>query len=321
MPLSVSSSRYQRKILDQISNTQKFWFEKSVNRSKRPLHRIQEKYLRINPMSVEQTQKFFNKMDDMLVKNFTEWIVPLLNERFVLIDEVPILINNQEFIVERLHSLYEDVWIPTYKGPVVNLAEIAKDGQSIHTKEVERITGSGITVLKEMNIPKGQKTLMEIEEAFNKYFDIELDSAKFPKGAAQMTQKLKRIMGDMKFWGAKKQVMGEDNLYRTILRGLWAKIKTFDPYIQEELVKRLYEEATESLEMCADGHVGRLVNVLVGFDEAFVPQISQMEYFQNNIAKIAESKAPMSFRIEQAKKLMDDIKMPQDEREAWLEAL
>jgi hypothetical protein len=272
-------------------------------------------------MSPEQTQKFFDKMDNMLVKNFTEWIVPLLNERFVLIDEVPILIDNQEFIVERLHSLYEDVWRPIYKGPVADLAEIAKDGQSVHTKEVEGVTGAGITALKEMNIPKGQKTLREIEEALYKYFDIELDAAKFPKGAAQMTQKLKRIMGDMKFWASKPKVMGEDNLYRTVLRGLWAKIKTFDDDTREELVKRLYEEATESLEMCADGHVGRLVNVLVGFDAAFQSQISPMEYFQNNIAKIAESKAPMNFRIEQAKKLMDDIKMPQEEREAWLSAL
>jgi hypothetical protein len=320
MPLSVSSSRYQRKILDQISNTQKFWFEKPVNRSQRPLHRIQEKYLRINPMSPEQTQKFFDKMDNMLVKNFTEWIVPLLNERFVLIEEVPVLIDNQEFIVERLHSLYEDVWIPTYKGPVVVLGDIAKDRQSVHTKEVESITGAGVKALKEMNIPKDQKTLREIEEAFTKYFDIDLD-ADFPKHTRALARNLKKILSDMKFWGAKKQVMGEDNLYRTVLRGLWAKIKTFDDDTQEELVYRLYQEADESLEMCADGHVGRLVNVLVGFDEAFVPQISQMEYFQNNIAKIAESKAPMSFRIEQAKKLMDDIKMPQEEREAWLSEL
>jgi hypothetical protein len=270
-------------------------------------------------MSIDETQKFFNKMDDMLVKNFVEWIVPLLNEQIVLIDEVPTLIDDQEFIGERLQSLYLDVWIPTYKGPQ-GLGDIAKDRQSIHTKEVESITGSGIIVLKEMNIPKGQKTLREIEEALYKYFDIELD-ARFPKGAAQMSQKLKRILKDMDFWASKPKVMGEDNLYRTVLRGLWAKIKTFEPYTQEELIKRLYEEATESLEMCADGHVGRLVNVLVGFDEAFVPQISPMEYFQNNIAKISESKAPINFRIEQAKRLMDDINMPEEQRDAWLEAL
>jgi hypothetical protein len=272
-------------------------------------------------MSPDETQKFFNKMDDMLVKNFTEWVVPLLNRRILTIDDIPAYIINQEFIVENLSSLYQDVWLPIYKGPVVGLGDIVKDGQNVHTKEVESITGSGVKALKEMNIPKGQKTLMEIEAALYKYFDIELDAARFPKGAAQMTQKLKRIMGDMKFWASKPKVIGEDNLYRTVLRGLWAKIKTFDPYIQEELIKRLYEEATESLEMCADGHVGRLVNVLVGFDGAFTPQISPMEYFQNNIAKIAESKAPMSFRIEQAKKLMDDIKMPQEEREAWLSEL
>jgi hypothetical protein len=59
----------------------------------------------------------------------------------------------------------------------------------------------------------------------------------------------------------------------------------------------------------------------VGFDETFKSQVSPMEYFQNNIAKIAENTAPMDFKIEQAKRLMDDINMPEDQRGAWLSAL
>jgi hypothetical protein len=47
-----------------------------------------------------------------------------------------------------------------------------------------------------------------------------------------------------------------------------------------------------------------------------------MEYFQNTIALIAGNiHAPMSTKILQAKALMDEMKMPEEEREAWLDAL
>ena len=73
--------------------------------------------------------------------------------------------------------------------------------------------------------------------------------------------------------------------------------------------------------MCADGHVARLVNVMVGFDDKFGNILSPKEYFQNNIALISKSDAPQSFKVEHATRLMDEIKMPEDERLAWLEAL
>jgi hypothetical protein len=118
----------------------------------------------------------------------------------------------------------------------------------------------------------------------------------------------------MKDWGSKKQVMDKSkNLYKSVLRGLWAKIMSFNDELKSELVRRLFEECSEAVGMCADGHVGRLVNVLVGFDEQFKNNISKKEYFQNNMAMIAKSDVPLAFKIDQAKKLMD-------ERDAWLEA-
>ena len=85
-------------------------------------------------------------------------------------------------------------------------------------------------------------------------------------------------------------------------------------------MKRLFEECSEAVGMCADGHVGRLINVLVGFDEQFKNNISPKEYFQNNMALIAKSEAPLVFKIDQAKKLMEELDIPQEERAAWLEA-
>jgi hypothetical protein len=74
--------------------------------------------------------------------------------------------------------------------------------------------------------------------------------------------------------------------------------------------------------MCADGHVGRLINVLIGFDDDFKSKISPMEYFQNNMSLIANNTlAPMAFKVEHARKLMDEIRMPEEERAAWIDAL
>ena len=124
----------------------------------------------------------------------------------------------------------------------------------------------------------------------------------------------------MRDWGNRNAVMKPDeNLYKTTLRGLWAKIK--ESPSRTELVKRLYEEATEAVGLCADGHVGRLCNVLVGFDPEFTSSLSPKEYFQNNIALIYENiHASLEAKIQQAKALMDEIGMPEEERQAWLDA-
>jgi hypothetical protein len=307
MPLSVNSSRYQRSILDRISAIQKRGFGKlNDRRFHHPITDLQNEYIQGVKLSSKAHNRFIDKLDNMLVQNFTEWAVPLLNQRVLKVDDMGRYINDQEFqdVRDRLWSLQYDVWIPMYRGPVMNLGVVAKDRQSIHVREVEAITNTGITDLAKMSIPEGQKTLSEIEEAIaGKPF-------------------AEKILADMKDWGKRKAVMKSDaNVYRATLRGLWAKINTFDNETKKELIQRLYEEAYESLGMCADGHVGRLVNVLVGFDEAFKSQVSPMEYFQNNIAKIAENNAPLDFKIEHAKKLMDDINMPEEEREAWLSAL
>ena len=139
--------------------------------------------------------------------------------------------------------------------------------------------------------------------------------------AAEST--IKKTLEDMKEWGRRPSVMKKgENVYKATLRGLWAKIKTYEPELKVELVKRLFEEASEAVGLCADGHVGRLCNVMVGFDPEFTCSLSPMEYFQNTIALIAGNiHAPMSTKILQAKALMDEMKMPEEEREAWLEAL
>ena len=314
MPLSINSTRYRRQLLERVEALHKRRLGDLDGNSKYnsvKLHDLLYDYFLDSNISPEDAVIMQDKLCQKLAKNFIEWALPLLNERILAIDDMEDYIHVQEFAEVRdiLWPILDDVWTPAYRGPVINLGAMAEHGQSVHMKEIETTTKTGIALLQEMNIPQGQKTLREIEEAFRLSVDDK--------------EAVSKVIADMTTWGAKKTVMDtKKNIYRPTLRGLWAKIKTYDDETKAELIQRLYEEASESLEMCADGHVARLVNVLVGFDDNFKLQISPMEYFQENIAKISENTvAPLEFKIDQVKRLMDDINMPEEQRGAWISAL
>ena len=314
MPLSLKSARYRRQLLERVEALHKRRLGDLDGDSKYnsvKLNDLLVDYFLDSNISPEDAVIMQDKLCQKLAKNFIEWALPLLNGKILAIDDMEDYIHAQELSPVRaiLWPILDDIWTPAYRGPVINLGAMAEHGQSVHMKEIETTTKTGIALLQEMNIPEGQKTLREIEEAFR----LSVDDKKA----------VSKVIADMKTWGAKKTVMDtKKNIYRPTLRGLWAKIKKYDDDTKFELIQRLYEEASESLEMCADGHVARLVNVLVGFDENFKLQISPMEYFQENIAKISENTvAPLEFKIEQVKRLMDDINMPEDQREAWISAL
>jgi hypothetical protein len=207
----------------------------------------------------------------------------------------------------RMWSMIE-IWAMTYKGPVPELRDIASSEQSVHTTVVLKATNDGIGLLSDISVPDSQKTISEICQAWT-------------KESCSHRIKIEHVIKDMRDWGSRATVMHKTkNVYKDVLRGLWAKIKTYKDDLYKELVKRLWEECWESIGLCADGHVGRLVNVLVGFDEEFKNDVSPMVYFQNNIALIADADIPLEFKIQQAKKLMDEIEMPEAKRADWLSA-
>jgi len=153
-----------------------------------------------------------------------------------------------------------------------------------------------------------------IDKIWDQYFYQEWNAEE------KIKKEIDDVIADMRDWGNRKTVIKPgENIYKSTLRGLWAKIK--ESPSRTELVKRLFEETSEAVGLCADGHVGRLCNVLVGFDPEFTCSLSPKEYFQNNIALISENiHASLEAKIQQAKALMDEIGMPEEERQDWLDA-
>jgi hypothetical protein len=249
----------------------------------------------------------FAELCDFMVSFLQERYERMLVNKKVSLEGIRLMVDKQpiDIVYWRIIDMVQ-IWALRIAGPVENLGNIANDSQSVHSISATKSTNEGIFILEKQEVSPDQRTLKEIEEIWVQKFG---------------ERQVEKVMVDMKDWGSRGQVMDKKkNLYKSVLRGLWAKIKSFNVELKDELVKRLFEECNEALGMCADGHVGRLVNVLVGFDEQFKNNISPKEYFQNNMALIAKSDAPLVFKVEQAKKLMDEAEIPQNERAVWLEA-
>jgi hypothetical protein len=111
-------------------------------------------------------------------------------------------------------------------------------------------------------------------------------------------------------------------LYRKMVRGLVAYItRVQDAEVKINLWQRMYEECRESMDLCIDGHISRLANVLVGFDDNFKPPVSQGEIIQNRISAISAMSVDPEEKTRLATAFFEEIALPPDQRTAWIEAL
>jgi hypothetical protein len=73
--------------------------------------------------------------------------------------------------------------------------------------------------------------------------------------------------------------------------------------------------------MCCDGHLARLVNVLVGFDDAFKPPVTQGDLIQNRMSAINAMSASSDEKVRLANAFFTDLGVGVDDRAAWIAAL
>jgi hypothetical protein len=198
-------------------------------------------------------------------------------------------------------------------APVGVLAGLAADTQSVHREVVVKQTNTNVELLLEASEeaaedfdPESWVTtwwlLMPNRPAFNVYY---------------------RVMQDIHFWYTKKTCKAtSDWLYKRVFTGAVFKISAVDDRDRRyELAKRLWEECSEAVDMCCEGHIGRLANVFVGFDENFKSPASPNEMLQTQLAAIAQLKLRPELKLAKAKTVMDELGIPEAERAPWLEAL
>jgi len=190
------------------------------------------------------------------------------------------------------------------------LQRISADSQNTHDRNVRKQTDENVKLLLEITPPADQKTLEEIRVVWSKIYRVP------GRGVDE------RVYTDMQKWYDTAQCHApNDWLYRKVLDGLWTRIKlTENVKIRHELHKRLQQECAESYQMCCEGHIGRLANVLVGFDDTFRPQIPLGLILQQKMAVIAQIEN-MDERFKQARELMAELNVPQEQAVPWLDAI
>jgi hypothetical protein len=210
-----------------------------------------------------------------------------------------------------------EIWLRTLTGQIKgDLQAFVEDRQNIHTAPINAQTDAMLKLLFAVPVPAEQKTMAEIQKEWSRLqcgTNMVIDCVDGKTTFMQMF----RTLADVRSWGSKSWVIIENDwLYRKALQHLWAKIKSYPMETRDELIKRLYEECHDAEEMCAQGHLARLANVMVGFDGNFKGEVS----LQDRMAAISHEEISDVEKRAAATLVLDEFKVPATEREAWLDA-
>jgi hypothetical protein len=189
----------------------------------------------------------------------------------------------------------------------VGLERIARDPQNIHTTAVVRHTNAGEEKLLAVRTD-GRSVGLRVLRSF--------------AARGGTLGGVLRVANDVEQWYNRGTCRtAGDRLYARCLEGLWTLIEQQPDKVRAELKARLWEEASESVGMCCEGHIARLVNVMAGFDESFRPRVSVGEAIQTKIAEIAKMGVPTEDKVALARAYLTELAISAEEQAPWLEAL
>ena len=189
------------------------------------------------------------------------------------------------------------------------LARLVRDNQNVHTAYVSRQTNEAVDRLLAVVVPDSQQTELTLVRNW------------VLMSPPPRMGNLIRTMSDVNRWFHQSTCReNNDRLYNRVMRGLVALVNQQPEEARRELFKRLWEECYESVNMCCEGHISRLCNVMVGFDDAFQPPVSTGEVLQTKMAMIAGLDVPTEMKRTHAIAVMNELGVPEDQRAAWLDA-
>jgi hypothetical protein len=208
--------------------------------------------------------------------------------------------------------------LPPFDAPLMqpgvprgNLHLIAMDRQNVHTRAVSQQTNQALDIL--LALQRQRRRIIRAPEWM---------AARWLPRSYGSWLAVSRTVNDMMQWYNTNTCRTTgDQLYRFTLDGLYLKISSHPSEdTKNELYKRAFEECSESVGLCCDGHISRLCNVLVGFDEAFEPPVPFGEILQNKMAALFALDIPTEEKLAQAIAFFNEYAVSEEERAPWLEA-
>lgn len=192
------------------------------------------------------------------------------------------------------------------------LGRLAEDRQNVHT------------------VPVSRQTNLYTEKLFEKAGDDRARYARPERFIAHWLDndfvdlaKIAPLATDMsRFYSLKMVRETNDYLYRRVFNAVAKLIAEVpDKERRKEMSKRLFEECWESVGMCAEGHLTRLCNVFVGFDDAFAPSVPVAELLQQKIGAISVMEISVEEKLRLAVEVFSELKVSEAEQVPWREAL
>jgi hypothetical protein len=183
-----------------------------------------------------------------------------------------------------------------------DLHALALDAQNVHTSAVNRQTSDALSVLLETVVPSRPCTLAGIKHAW------------------EHRPGRSKVVRDMDQWYSTAECRSAgDWLYKRAIDGLWVRIQ-LSPH-KDDLINRLWEECSDAVGMCCEGHLSRIANVLVGFDMSVRADVPVGEILQQKIAAISGMELSIERKVGKAWGVMEELAVPMSERIAWIDAL
>jgi len=193
------------------------------------------------------------------------------------------------------------------------LGLLARDKQNVHTAPVNKQTSDGIAMLVAADPGPAR-------QGFNTRIQICVD---FECVLGKSRVQVSLVEPDIETWW-KRSIAAEKTAaplkYHSALRGLWATINQRPKDQRKELVKRLWEECYESVGMCAQGHLSRLCNVMIGFDDSFKVPETMGDALQRRMAEISAMDLSSEEQIKLAKVVLEELNVPAEKHPEWLSA-
>jgi hypothetical protein len=186
----------------------------------------------------------------------------------------------------------------------INLQAFAQDHESVHRSSVQNSTHKAIHILLARPLREGQQTLEEVVTAFNHSTIVRFSSPQMKERA------IHEITNDYFLTEAFSV------LYGRVLDSVWSYIHPHEQ--REELIVRLAQEICDGIATCGNGKMARLVNVLQGYDESLEFEIPRV-LFQDKFVLLRSR--PRDEREAAATEVFNEFRIPEEERNVWLEPL
>ena len=229
-------------------------------------------------------------------------------------DNVPNAVDNAPEIFdftamrERLDALRADIQrdtarlaAPPRQQP---LAEFAADRQNVHTRYTVDLVRKTVDQVLKIPVPDEYQT-----DTLKTVGEIILDCRLSKKAASQMT---------VRYCSDDSVYQYGPGIYARLLNAVWQFIKGSEH--KDDLCAILRSEMEDNIDMCAQGNLSRLCNILSGYMDSIIMETIP-EQLQRRMAEIAASDMNVTKKTRHALNLLKELTIPSQEWGAWLEQL